>query len=202
MPSSVYYETPIDEKDDDVEVVFNSAISTLELTKNTLNLATVINAAEVITSSRRLLLFGTGGSNIVARDAFHKFIRTGIDCTMAEDYHLQLMIASQACPDCAALVISHTGRNMDTLAIAEELKKSGCKLIVLTSNPLSPLGKLGKIVLSVRVASTSFISEAFSARIAHLVLIDALYVEIMKCFDEKGVAMLDSMRRVIAKRKM
>jgi DNA-binding MurR/RpiR family transcriptional regulator len=201
VPTLRLYEAPIHDSDDEVEVVFTNAISTLELSQKTLDRTSMTRAADLITSSRRLFLFGTGGSNIVARDAFHKFIRTGQDCTMAEDFHMQLMLASQSCPECTALVISHTGENMDTLAIIEELKKTGCKIIVLTSNPRSPLAKAGNVVLSVQVASTSFVSEAFSARIAHIVVIDALYVEIMKRFDEEGVNHLEAMRQAIAKRR-
>jgi len=200
-PASRFFETTINENDDEVEIVFNSAISTLELSKATLDREAMARAAERIISSERLLLFGIGGSNIVARDAFHKFIRTGLICTMAEDYHIQLMLASQATPETAALIISHTGENMDCLAIAEELSQKGSHIIILTSNPLSPLAKTGHTVLTVQVASTSFVSEAFSARIAHLLVIDALYVEIMKRLNTRGVARLEDMRRIIAKRR-
>ena len=199
--TSRLFETPIDDQDDEVEVVFNSAIATLELSKRMLDRSAISKAAEMIASSKRLLIFGLGGSNIVAHDAYHKFIRTGLDCSMADDFHIQLMLASQACLNCTALVISHTGANMDTLAIVEELRSQQCPIIVLTSNPRSALARAGKTVLSVGVASTSFVSEAFSARIAHLVVVDALYVELMKIFGAKGVENLEAMRRIIAKRR-
>ena len=200
-PAARMYETPISEQDDDVEVVFNSAIATLELSKRIVDRAAMHAAAKLITKGKRLLIFGLGGSNIVAHDAYHKFIRTGIDCTMADDYHMQLMLASQTCGQCTALVISHTGVNMDTLAIVEELRKKQCNIIILTSNPRSVLARSGNVVLSVQVASTSFVSEAFSARIAHLVVVDALYVEIMKLLGDQGVANLESMRAIIARRR-
>jgi RpiR family transcriptional regulator, carbohydrate utilization regulator len=200
-PAARMYETPISDQDDDVEVVFNSAIATLELSKRIVDRTAMHNAAKLIATGKRLLIFGLGGSNIVAHDAYHKFIRTGIDCTMADDYHMQLMLASQTCSQCTALVISHTGVNMDTLAIVEELKKKKCNIIILTSDPRSVLARTGNVVLSVEVASTSFVSEAFSARIAHLVVVDALYVEIMKMLGDQGVTNLESMREIIAKRR-
>ena len=196
------YETTLDPEDDTVDVVFSSAIATLELSKEVLDRQSMVLAANLITNAKQLLIFGIGGSNIIARDAYHKFIRTGLNCSMVEDYHMQLMVASQSCPDCTALVISHTGTNMDCLAITEELKKTGCDIIVLTTNPLSPLARVGKIVLSVQVATTSLVSEAFSARVAQLVVIDALYVEIMKILENDGVSHLEDMRRAIAKRKI
>jgi RpiR family transcriptional regulator, carbohydrate utilization regulator len=90
---------------------------------------------------------------------------------------------------------------MDTLAIVEELRSRQCPIIVLTSNPRSALARAGKVLLSVGVASPSFVSEAFSARIAHLVVVDALYVQLMKIFGTKGVENLEAMRRIIAKRR-
>ena len=101
-------------------MVFSNAMNTLSLTRGVLDRKDVDKAAQMIANSGRLLIFGLGGSNIVAQDAFHKLIRTGIDCVMVEDYHMQLMLASQSCADCVALIFSHTGTNMDTIAIAQE----------------------------------------------------------------------------------
>lgn len=199
--SSRIFETTLNTEEDSVEVVFNSAIATLELSKKVLDRQSMIKAAALITEAKQLLIFGIGGSNIVARDAFHKLIRTGLKCSMVEDYHMQLMLASQSYEDCVALVISHTGNNMDCLAITEELLKTGCQIIVLTTNPHSSLAKTGDLVLSVQVASTSLVSEAFSARVAQLVVIDALYVEIMKLLSTNAVSHLEAMRAAIRKRK-
>lgn len=195
------FETPIDENDDDLEVVFNTAIATLSLTKRTIRRESITRAAQTIAHAAGLMIFGLGGSNIVALDAYHKFVRTGINCTIAQDFHMQLMMASQARDTWAALIVSHTGENYDTMALAEELKERGCTLIVLTSNPRSPLAREADILLDVSVASTSFFSEAFSARIAQAVVIDTLYVGIMKLLGEDGSTHLEAMRNTIAKRK-
>ena len=195
------FDTPLNNDDDEVEVVFNSAIATLEQTKKTLNRKDIQQAARKMKEARRILLFGMGGSNVVAKDAFHKIVRTGLDCTMADDFHMQLMMASQSCQACVALIISHTGENVDALAIAQEVRKSGTPIIALTSNYRSPLARIADIVIPVHVSQVSLVSEAFSARIAQLAIIDVLYVEIMKLLDSQGVESLESMRRVIATRR-
>ena len=195
------FDAPLKNDDDEVEVVFNSAIATLELTKKTINREDIRRAAKLMREARRILLFGMGGSNVVAKDAFHKIVRTGLDCTMADDFHMQLMMASQSCPKCIALIISHTGENVDTLAIAQEMRKSGSPILALTSNYRSPLARIADIVIPVHVSHVSLVSEAFSARIAQLAVIDVLYVEIMKLLDGEGVENLEAMRRVIATRR-
>lgn len=174
------FETEVQEGDDVVDIVFRHACATLEETHAKLNRAVIKEAAQLMAESRTLLLMGLGGSNIVALDAYHKMIRTGLTCLYSGDYHMQLMLASQVVEGDTALLISHTGSGHDTLALAEELKANGCRLIVMTSNPRSPLAKAGDLVIAVNAGRSSVVAESFSARITTLVLIDVLYVEILR----------------------
>lgn len=201
QPSSRVYETNIDPSGDDIDLVFTNAMNTLSLTKHLINHTMVERAAEMMFHGRRILIFGIGGSNIIALDAFHKFIRLGLDCVIADDYHMQLMLASQTKSDCVALVFSHTGTNMDTLAIAEELKRNDCTVVVVTNGGRSTLARMADVVLPVAVASTSYISEAFTSRIAQLLVVDLLYVALAKLLGEESVEHIEAMRNTIAKRK-
>ncbi|MDD3823379.1 MAG: MurR/RpiR family transcriptional regulator [Sphaerochaetaceae bacterium] len=201
-PASRIYETRVEAHADEVEMVFSNAMNTLSLTRGVLDRKDVDKAAQMIANSGRLLIFGLGGSNIVAQDAFHKLIRTGIDCVMVEDYHMQLMLASQSCADCVALIFSHTGTNMDTIAIAQELRDRSCKIIVVTTSARSGLSRMAHVILPVAVASNGYIAEAFSARIAQQVTIDVLYVMILKHLGSEAVEHLEAMRNVIAKRRI
>ncbi len=200
-PSSQLFEAPINPDDDEVDIVFSAAMATLDATRKKLDRTAVSTAAEKIVSSTSLTLLGLGGSNIVSRDAFHKIVRTGIRCNFAEDFHLQLMIVSQLKPEDTVLVTSHTGVNQDTLALVEEVREKGCTLIVLTSNPRSAIARAADILLTVWTASSTSVAESFSARLAHLTVIDILYVEIMKKLKETGVANLQNMRDAIARRR-
>lgn len=203
IPSAMQlFETEVHEGDDVVDVVFKHACATLEETHETLNRTVIKEAASLMANSRSLFLMGLGGSNIIALDAYHKMIRTGLICQYSGDYHMQLMLASQAGEGDVALLVSHTGSGHDTLALAEELKGNNCKLIVLTSNPRSPLAKTGALVIAVNAGRPSVVAESFSARITSLVLIDVLYVEILELMGKRGVENLNKMRSVIAKRRI
>lgn len=200
-PESQLFEAPINPGDDEVDIVFTTAIATLETTRKKIDRTAIAEAADRIVQANSLTLLGLGGSNIVSRDAFHKIVRTGIRCNFAEDFHLQLMIASQLGPNDIALVTSHTGINQDTLALVEEVRSKGCPIIVLTSSPRSALARAADILLTVWPASSTSVAESFSARVAHLTVIDILYVEIMNKLDGEGVTSLQSMRDIIAKRR-
>ena len=147
-------------------------------------------------------IFGLGGSGVVARDAFHKFIRSGLHCQTAEDFHLQLMLASQAKSEDLALVVSNTGANKDTLAIVDVLKGGGCKVAAITTYPRSPLARASDLLLLSAAPGASVISEAFSARIAHLAIINSLYIEVMETLEAKGFENVEKMRSAIAGRRI
>jgi DNA-binding MurR/RpiR family transcriptional regulator len=196
------FETTVPEGEDPVDTVFRIARETLEDTCNHLDRVAAKSAATQMATASRVYLAGLGGSNIIALDAYHKFVRTGIDCSHASDFHLQLMLASQSGPDDVALVISHTGIDTDAIAVAEEFKARGCRLVVLTSDDRSPLARIADIVLSVTVSKNSLVAESFSARTVSMVLIDLLYVEIMDRMQDPGIENLNKMRNAIARRRI
>ena len=125
--------------------VFDSNMSTLVDTKKLLKEQDLKRAVKMISDSRRLYFFGVGGSEIVATDAYHKFLRSPIPVGHSTDYHLQLMEASLLTEEDCALFISHSGKSKETIHIAEAAKKNGAKVIVMTSQAHSPLAKLGII---------------------------------------------------------
>jgi RpiR family carbohydrate utilization transcriptional regulator len=201
-PTRQLFESEIHEGEDVVDLVFKHTQTNLEETYALINKSVIKEAAKLICGARSLLLMGLGGSNITASDAYHKMIRTGLVCHYSSDYHMQLMLASQASAQDVALMVSHTSSGHDTLALAEELKTNGCSLIVLTSYPRSPLAKMGELVIPMSAGRSSVIAESFSARIIALVLIDVLYVEVLEQMGDRGVENLNKMRSAIAKRRI
>ncbi|HCO49374.1 MAG TPA: MurR/RpiR family transcriptional regulator [Spirochaetaceae bacterium] len=201
-PESRYYEIAFSDPKDAVATAFSAARSALDMTEKLLDRRTIGEVAHIVCNVPVFYIFGIGGSGIVARDALHKLIRTGIHCLAAEDFHIQLMLASQATARDLALVISNTGANKDSLAIVEVLKKAGCRIAAITTYPRSPLARVADYLLISAAPGASIISEAFSARIAHLAIVDALYIEIMGLLKENGLDKVEKMRSAIAGRRL
>ena len=172
--------------------VFESSISTLNDTKKLLQQKDLKKAATIINESKRVYFFGVGGSEIVATDAYHKFLRSPIATSHSTDYHIQLMEASLLTEKDCAVLISHTGQSKETIHIAETVRKTGAKTIVITSQANSSLAKLGDVVFISISEETEFRSEAFASRISQLSILDSLYV-ILMFYNEK------ESRRSIAK---
>ena len=203
IPStSQLFEREVIDAADGFDAVFTSAITSLIETQKILDRTLIMNVATMMANARNVYLMGLGGSNIVAEDALHKLVRTGITCQWAADFHLQLMMASQGSNEDVALVISHTGIGYDSLALAEELKANDVPLVVLTTNARSPLARLADYVLAVKAGSSMTVAESFSARIVDLAIIDLLYLQVMEVLKEKGIEQLNKMRASIAKRRV
>ena len=103
--------------------------------------------------------FGVGGSEIVAADAYHKFLRSPISVVHSADYHIQLMEAALLTPEDCALLISHTGKSKETIELAQVAKDCGAKVIVITSHAASPLAKLGMSYLFLFPKRSNFVQK-------------------------------------------
>lgn len=181
--------------------VFDSNMTTLTDTKNLLKEEDLKLAAAMINQSKRLFFFGVGGSEIVATDAYHKFLRSPITVFHSSDYHIQLMEASLLTPDDCGIFISHTGKSRETIELAQVAKNNGAKIIVITSHAASPLAKLGDVVFISISEETEFRSEALASRIAQLSIMDSLYVILMFINGDKAQQSIAKIRRSISKIK-
>ncbi|PFO08955.1 RpiR family transcriptional regulator [Bacillus sp. AFS076308] len=195
----------INENDNEKTVadkIFHSNIRTLENTLQILDGNSIQDAVSLLMKANRVEFYGTGGSNVVAMDAFHKFVRTGIKAFAFIDSHFQLMSASQLGENDVAVVISHSGTNKDTLNILKTAKRNGAKTIGITSYPKSPICQYSDVALYTSSEETEYRSEALSSRIAQLSLIDALYVNIMVLNKEKAKHSLGKVRQAISNTRM
>ncbi|MFC0273137.1 MurR/RpiR family transcriptional regulator [Metabacillus herbersteinensis] len=184
------------------EKVFKSNIRTLENTLQILEGDSIQKAVELILSANRVELYGTGGSAVIAMDAYHKFIRTGIKAFAFLDSHFQLMAASQLTENDVGIVISHSGMNKDTIRILNTLNENGVKTIGITGFPKSPIGQKVSVPLYTSSEETEYRSEALASRIGQLSLIDALYVNLMILNKESAKKSLKKVRSAISETRM
>lgn len=201
-PESRFYDASIADSEKTVETVFSFARKALDMTEKHLDREILSRTAREICGASSFYLFGLGGSCVVSLDAFHKLIRLGLRCLTSQDFHIQLMLASQSGPDDFALLVSNTGANKDTLAIADVLRNNGCRFAAITTYPRSALAREADYVLLSEAPGSAVISEAFSARIAQLAIVDALYVEAVELLSGGGLENVEKMRSAIAGRRM
>lgn len=195
----------IEETDSEKEVmskVFRSNIRTLEDTLSIINEQRLNDAIEAILRARKVEFYGNGGSSVVALDAHHKFLRSGIQSVAYGDSHFQIMSASQLTANDTVVLISHSGTNKDILQVTDTAKENGATTIGITNYATSPLSKSVDIPLYTVSQETDYRSEALASRIAQLSIVDALYVNVMIAQKEKAQHALTKMRRAISIKRL
>ncbi|MBR3320395.1 MAG: MurR/RpiR family transcriptional regulator [Exiguobacterium sp.] len=184
------------------EKIFSTNGKTIESTRQILEGTSLEKTIELFLGARRIEFFGSGGSAVVALDAYHKFVRSGLQVSAILESHMQLMSASQLTTADVAVVISHSGASKETLDIAKLLKEKGVPMIAITNYAKSPLSKLADVSLYTISQETAFRSEALASRIAELSLIDALFTAVMMRRGEAARASLQQMREAISLRRI
>ncbi|MBA5851519.1 MurR/RpiR family transcriptional regulator [Clostridium sp. cel8] len=159
-----------------MQKVMSSSISSIQKTISMNESSQMEKAVNLILNANKLMFFGMGGSGIVALDAYHEFVRTGIPCICNSDSHLQIMHASMAQEDDVILAFSTSGSNKDLMDSIKVGKENGAKIISITSNKKSPLGKISDILLTSYGKESSVRSQAMESRITSLVLVNSLFV--------------------------
>lgn len=203
LSSSLIHEK-IHEEDSNLTMartVFESSKTSLNDTLNLIQETDLNAASKIINHSKKLTFFGVGASEVVATDAYHKFLRSPIAVNHSSDYHVQLMEAALLTKHDCAIIISHTGKSKEPIQIAQIAKEAGAKIIILTSQKNSPLAKLGDVVFISISEETEFRSEALASRISQLTILDSLFVIFMFQNKDKSTKTISKVRKAISKAK-
>lgn len=132
-------------------------------------------AVDLICGAESVLLFGLGASQLVAKDAYLKFIRIDKPCSCCEDIHSQYVIAQNSKPNDVAIVISYSGRTEEIVRCGEYLRAQKTPIIAITRFEPSPISKMAACCLNVTATEELYRSGAMSSRISQLNMIDILY---------------------------
>ena len=193
-------------RDDDlasvVKKVFDSAKQTIIDTKKMIDINEYRKSIDILIQSERLFLFGVGGSNAIAMDAYHKFLRSPIFPIYSSDSHIQLINASLITEKDCAIIVCHSGITIDILHMAKLIKNNGAKIITITSYPISPLGEMSDAILTTYSDETNYKSESLASRISQLAIIDSLFVTLSIKNEEKYLESLSKFRKAISNTKL
>lgn len=192
--------------DDDLgsiaEKIFTANMDTIRDTQQIIEKDELAKIVSCLEKANRIEFYGSGGSAVIAQDAYHKFMRTGIPCVHHADAHYQVMSASLLTQGAVVVGISHSGSNKDILEALRIAKKAGAKTIGITSYGKSPLVRLADMCLYTTSRETVFRTEALSSRLAQLSLIDLLYVAVSLRRQDTTIANIQHIREAISLKRL
>jgi DNA-binding MurR/RpiR family transcriptional regulator len=160
--------------------VFSNSVQALQDTLEALDWDAYARAVEGLLRAQRLAFFGLGNAAVVAREAYHKFLRIGVPSYTADDPDLQLIIVnSQLQRGDMLIAVSYTGESKPLLAAARQARARGIAVLALTNFPRSSLARLADVTLLTAVFQEHVNGEIGSKRLAQLAVLESLYVNFL-----------------------
>jgi len=178
--------------------VFAANAQALKDTMEVLQNDELERAVLALAQARRVEIYGIGGSAALAMDAYHKFMRLGLNAVYLNDGDLMAMSSSLLGSGDVVLGISHTGGSRDVCDAMENAQALGAATICITHRATSPITKVSDIRLFTAAKETVFGSDAMSSRIAQLSIVDTLYAGIANANYEQSLMNVQKTRQASA----
>lgn len=156
--------------------VVKGNIDSLMLTEK-LNDADAYDACvDLMTAAHSINLFGMGASLLTARDLHYKLLRIGVTCNLIDDWHGQLLCASNSGPSDLAIAVSYSGATQEVNTCVRRVRERGGNVIAITGSGFeSELVRLADKVLFVAANEPLMRSGAMASRMGQLCVVDVLF---------------------------
>lgn len=152
-------------------------IRALEDTIRLYSETSIRKAAEMIMTSRKILLFGKGSSSLACQDFQMKLRRIDRFCIAQDDLHEQLIDVTFADQRDVIILISNTGETEEIVQAATLARENNAKIISIVRAGKSFLSDISDIVLYSSALEGEFRSAAMTSRISQMAIVDALFTE-------------------------
>ncbi len=178
-----------------------SKVSAMQQTMQVNSEEQVMAAVTALSSARRIHLAGIGASSLVARDFSYKLLKLGLMVLIDSDTHVQMANAASLTDQDALFAISQSGRNTETILLAELAGRCGARIITLTGLHQNRLSELSHIALHTVADEERVRSSAITSRDAQLAITDLIFLALVQAMpgahdqihaSEAAVAMLKS----------
>jgi RpiR family transcriptional regulator, carbohydrate utilization regulator len=153
---------------------FEHSIQALQFADRTLDAGALRSAGEIIALSRRVEILGVGAASACARALEFALTIRGAPARRIADPREAAAASGFLGRGEALIAISHSGRTRDTVDGARRARATGATVVVITSSPRSPLGKLANVLLGIDASATRYGTLEFPFRIVHLAIAQAL----------------------------
>ena len=180
----------------------NEIIQTFQMTISAIQNSELEQAANLLTGKKRIEIYGVGSSSMIANDAYYRLMRQGMPVYAITDAHIASVSASLLTSDSVVVVISYSGRTVETLKAAKIAKSKGASVISLTSFVDSPLAKLSDVCLVSASKETDKLKEAMAARYSQLLILDALLMYISFKDIDKTLEYVENITEVIGEHRI
>jgi DNA-binding MurR/RpiR family transcriptional regulator len=184
-----------------IDKVIAATINSIKDLKQLIDPENIKRAVDLLYHAKQISFIGVGSSAFIAFDAYHKFLRLGMQVAISTDTHIMSMMASLSKTDDVIFAISHSGESRDILDCIKLAKNNNTKIIAFTSYQNSSITRLSDVVLFSCANETRYRSDALVSRILQLIIIDILYVNMVLRMGKKAIDSINKSRLAVAGKK-
>lgn len=164
-----------------VEVNSEALLKTMSL----ISLPALQKAVDALQRASSVLLIGFGSSAPVAFDAFQRFSCLGIPAIVHSDPHTLTAATVAVSRSALFLGISCSGLTRDVIEALDAAGRRGCKRVVITSDPNSPVTRVADVVLVSAVRSSPIVHEDLGTKTSQLAIIEMMCVALALQYPER-----------------
>lgn len=154
--------------------VLQTAIQAVQDTLQVLDDDAFEKAVDLMYHADRILIAGVGTSGPLAHEMYNRLIRLRLNCHVHTDIYLQVIEAALLSERDVVVLISQNGNTIGPIRTAQEARRKGARVVVITGNAVSELSELADVILLSVSHETRL--EAIDSRVVQHALIQALYV--------------------------
>lgn len=170
---------------DIVSAITANHLRSLTDTTRMLDLSQLRQAIDVLHRARRIDLYGSGTSGMVAQDFFSKLIRIGKAAAVFSDPHMQMTSAASLESCDVAVGISYSGETPETIHALGCAAERKAQTISITRFGTNPLASLAAVRLFTSSAEAGMRRGDMASRMAQLHVVDILFTGLVsEHFDE------------------
>ncbi|MGV2871682.1 MurR/RpiR family transcriptional regulator [Colwellia sp. E150_009] len=160
------------------DILLSSKMAVLSETKILNELKSFEEAVKLITSAKRILICGLGGSALVGKDFSYKLQKLGLSAYAEPDGHAQLAYVSTFKKGDLVFAISESGQTREIKSVTEQAKANKSSVISLTKYGSTPVSENADVKLYSVAEQESIRLSSILARTSQEFVIDILFIAI------------------------
>lgn len=178
------------------DILLSSKMAVLSETKILNELKSFEEAVKLITSAKRILICGLGGSALVGKDFSYKLQKLGLSAYAEPDGHAQLAYVSTFKKGDLVFAISESGQTREIKSVTEQAKANKSSVISLTKYGSTPVSENADVKLYSVAEQESIRLSSILARTSQEFVIDILFIAITQS-SSQGRKLLEKSNNVV-----
>lgn len=185
-----------------IDKVFRTSAAVLAEASTSVDAQALTTVVERLAGASRVLFAGVGPSSPIVQDAAYRFRSLGLPVDAPLDLLTQHLAATMLREGDLCLAISHTGATRETLDIVRTAGEAGATTAAITSFARSPLTQVVDLALIAGGRQLGFRVEAMASRLAHLCVLDSLYVALAMTDEPRALTALEAHHAVSSQHQL